>query len=65
MTVLRRKSDEEIRGRLTAALQAEYGFASARLHEFGLQPRRSRGRRKKASPPETTDPATPPADSAE
>lgn len=56
---------EEIRGRLTAALQAEYGFASKRLHEFGLQPRRSRGRRKKASPPETTDPAAPPADSAE
>jgi len=46
---------EQLRGRLTAALQAEFGFESVRLHEFGLKPRRLRGRRKKTPKPETTD----------
>jgi hypothetical protein len=40
---------EELRGRLTAALQAEFGFDSSRLHYFGLKPRRPRGRRKKTA----------------
>jgi hypothetical protein len=47
---------EQIRGRLTAALQAEYGFESPHLHDFGLRPRRLRGRRKKAPEAETLAP---------
>jgi hypothetical protein len=46
---------EELRGRLTAALQAEFGFDSSRLHYFGLKPRRPRGRRKKTAQPPATD----------
>jgi hypothetical protein len=56
---------EEIRGRLTAALQAEYGFKSLRLQDFGLKPRHSRGRRKKVPSAETSEPAAPPTDGAE
>jgi hypothetical protein len=53
---------EKIRGRLTAALQAEYGFESPQLHDFGLKPRRLRGRRKKT--PEAEAPAPPPENPA-
>ena len=68
---------EELRGRLTAALQAEFGFDSSRLHYFGLKPRRPRGRRKKtaqlpaADTPETAnianiaDTAAPPPENPE
>jgi hypothetical protein len=49
---------EQLRGRLTAALQAEFGFESVRLIEFGLKPRQLRGRRKKAPQPENADTST-------
>jgi hypothetical protein len=48
---------EELRGRLTAALQAEFGFDSSRLHYFGLKPRRPRGRHKKTAQPPAADTA--------
>jgi septal ring factor EnvC (AmiA/AmiB activator) len=50
---------EQLRGRLSAALQAEFGFESPRLQEFGLKPRRPRGRRKKT--PEAAPDADVPA----
>jgi hypothetical protein len=52
---------EQIRGRLTAALQAEFGFDSSHLHEFGLRPRRTRRRRKKEpeAAPEAVSPKSP------
>ena len=52
---------ETVRGRLTAALQAEYGFDSSRLHDFGLRPRRPRKRRRKEPEPEAA-PAESPAE---
>ncbi len=55
------KSGEELRNRIGAALRAEHGFTSERLLEFGLKPKRPRGRGKKAKPADqpTTTPATP------
>lgn len=50
------KSGEDLRNRIGAVLRAEHGFTSERLLEFGLKPRRARGRGKKKPPTET--PAT-------
>jgi len=58
------KSGEDLRNRIGAALKAEHGFTSERLLEFGLKPRRSRGRSKKTTeqptpaPLSTTTPTT-------
>jgi hypothetical protein len=38
------RSGEELRNRIGAALQTMHGFRSERLIEFGLKPRRARGR---------------------
>ncbi len=56
------KSGEDLRNRIGAALKAEHGFTSERLLEFGLKPRRSRGRSKKATqqPTPAPTPATTP-----
>jgi hypothetical protein len=48
------KSGEDLRNRIGAALRAEHGFTSERLLEFGLKPRRPRGRAKKTPPAATT-----------
>jgi hypothetical protein len=48
------KNGEELRNRIGAVLRAEHGFTSERLLEFGLKPRRGRGRAKKTPPPATT-----------
>ena len=54
------KAGEDLRGRIGAILKAEHGFASERLLEFGLKPRRGRGRGKKTkeqpTPAVTTTP---------
>ncbi|HKI04084.1 MAG TPA: hypothetical protein VKK31_19040 [Thermoanaerobaculia bacterium] len=42
------KSGDDLRLRLGASLQTTYGFKSERLIEFGIPPRRPRGRAKKA-----------------
>lgn len=52
------KNGEELRGRIGAALRAEHGFTSERLLEFGLKPRRARGRAKKTPPATTTTDTT-------
>jgi hypothetical protein len=44
------KQGDETRNRLAASLQAEHGFKSERLLEFGIKPRRFRGRIKKKEP---------------
>lgn len=55
-TVLLKQGDE-LRARLAAALQFEHGFTSVKLMEFGLKPRRTRGRAKpKENPPGGTLP---------
>jgi hypothetical protein len=60
------KRGDELRGRLAAALQFEHGFKSVKLMEFGLKPRRTRGRAKpkenppEVKPPPTTTPTEPP-----
>ena len=41
------KAGEDLRSRIGAVLKAEHGFTSERLLEFGLKPRRGRGRGKK------------------
>jgi hypothetical protein len=58
------KSGDDLRARLGAALQTAYGFKSEKLIEFGLKPRKPRGRDKQPrvkKPPATTTPATTPA----
>ena len=57
------KTGEDLRNRIGAILKAEHGFTSKRLLEFGLKPKRFRGRAKPQDgeptpPPETTQPAT-------
>jgi len=52
------KTGEDLRNRIGAALKAEHGFTSERLLEFGLKPRRTRGRAKKATAQPTTAPTT-------
>jgi len=46
------KTGDDLRKRLGAALQTSYGFASEKLLEFGLKPRRPRGRDKKPRTPQ-------------
>jgi len=41
------KSGDDLRRRLGASLQTNFGFSSEKLIEFGIPPRRSRGRDKK------------------
>ncbi len=60
------KTGEELRNRIGAVLKAEHGFTSERLLEFGLKPKRTRGRAKKkvqttttSTPAPTATPATP------
>jgi hypothetical protein len=64
------KSGDDLRLRLGASLQTTYGFKSEKLIEFGLKPRKTRGRDKQprvkktpaSSTPETPKaPAEPPA----
>ena len=43
------KKGEDMRNRIGAILKAEHGFTSERLLEFGLKPRRLRGRGKKTT----------------
>jgi hypothetical protein len=53
------KSGETLRNRIGAALKGEHGFTSERLLEFGLQPRRPRGRGKNKKTKPTDQPTTP------
>ncbi len=41
------RAGDNLRGRLGASLQTAYGFQSEKLIEFGLKPRKARGRDKK------------------
>lgn len=54
------KTGEELRNRIGAVLRAEHGFSSERLLEFGLKPKRTRGKAKKtpASATKATDTTT-------
>jgi hypothetical protein len=58
------KTGDDLRNRLGAALRTVHGFDSEKLLEFGLQPRRTRGRDRKArarrTPATTPAPTTPP-----
>jgi hypothetical protein len=58
------RSGDDLRGRLGASLQTTYGFQSEKLIEFGLKPRKARGRDKqpriRRTPVPSTIPATPP-----
>jgi hypothetical protein len=56
---------DELRNRLAAALQTVHGFDSEKLIEFGIQPKRTRGRDKRArkrrsQPQPAPAPAVPP-----
>ena len=51
------KTGDDLRNRLGAALRTLHGFNSEKLIEFGLQPRRPRGRDRQ--PRVRTNPATP------
>lgn len=55
------KSGDDLRARLGASLQTTYGFKSEKLIEFGLKPRKARGRDKqpRVKKPAATTPATP------
>lgn len=52
------KKGDDLRNRLAATLQTVHGFKSEKLIEFGVQPRRTRGRdrqaRKRRNQPEPT-----------
>jgi len=52
------KSGDDLRGRLGASLQTTYGFKSEKLIEFGLKPRKARGRDKQPRVRRTPDKAT-------
>ena len=61
---------DELRSRLAAALKTVHGFDSERLIEFGIQPKRTRGRDKKArkrrgQPQPATAQAAPPDSTTE
>jgi hypothetical protein len=56
------RSGDNLRGRLGASLQTAYGFQSEKLIEFGLKPRKARGRDKK--PRVRRNPAPAPASPA-
>ncbi|HEX9990706.1 MAG TPA: hypothetical protein VGE45_19790 [Chloroflexia bacterium] len=51
------KAGDDLRLRLAAALQNAYGFRSEKLLEFGVPPRRARGKDRK---PRARPPAAPP-----
>jgi hypothetical protein len=57
------KAGDDLRRRLGAALQTAFGFRSEKLLEFGIPPRRTRGRDKtpriRKKPAETAEPVTP------
>jgi len=58
------KSGDDLRSRLGASLQTTYGFKNEKLIEFGLKPRKARGRDKQPrgkKPPAATTPETPKA----
>jgi hypothetical protein len=46
---------EELRGRLAAALQFEHGFRNEKLISYGVKPRQSRRRSRKAGEPESPE----------
>ena len=51
------KTGDDLRKRLGASLQTAYGFQSEKLIEFGIPPRRTRGRdRKKRAPRGSANP---------
>lgn len=57
------KTGDDLRRRLGAALQTTYGFRSEKLIEFGIPPRRTRGRDKTPrvrKPKAGTEPVTAP-----
>jgi hypothetical protein len=57
------KTGDDLRRRLGAALQTTYGFRSEKLIEFGIPPRRTRGRDKNPrvrKPKAGTEPVTAP-----
>jgi hypothetical protein len=54
------RTGDDLRQRLGAALRTQYGFKSEKLIEFGLNPRRARGKAKKTPAPAPT-PAPVPA----
>ena len=45
------RNGDDLRNRMGAALQTLHGFRSEKLIEFGIQPRRARGRDRKARRP--------------
>jgi hypothetical protein len=55
------KAGEDLRNRIGAILMAENGFTSERLLEFGLKPKRTRGRNKPTTPKPATKASEPPA----
>jgi hypothetical protein len=58
------KTGDDLRQRLGAALRTQFGFDSEKLIEFGLPPRRTRGRDRKKRAPRgsaTAPPVPPPA----
>lgn len=54
-------SGDDLRRRMGAALQTTYGFRSEKLLEFGIPPRRARGRDKKPRVRRKPEPAAAPA----
>ena len=52
---------DELRTRITAALQFEHGFKSDRLSEFGIKPRRTGRPQKPEAKPEPEPPPTLPS----
>ena len=60
------KSGDDLRLRLGASLQTAYGFKSEKLIEFGLKPRKTRGRDKqprvKKTPAAAQEPSKAPAE---
>jgi hypothetical protein len=54
------RAGDGIRSRLASALAFEHGPTSAALAEFGIRPRKSGGRKKKAGPPPSPTPAPTP-----
>ncbi|MEA2694521.1 MAG: hypothetical protein QOJ16_3908, partial [Acidobacteriota bacterium] len=58
------RAGDGIRSRLASALAFEHGPTSAALAEFGIRPRKSGGRKKKAGPPPSPIPTPHPAPEA-
>jgi hypothetical protein len=52
------KTGEDLRNRIGAVLRAENGFDSERLLEFGLKPKRPRGRSQSSKKKTTAEPPT-------